>query len=168
MHINTNLPRALRGSVRADQSTDLYNQIQATLTDMRSQNGARLDGLEETVQNLIGNVNGMESRSFPNSSGTIVPVDAAYTNTFATYFRRGDGEEALREANATGERATIQAAMSVGDNSAGGFLAPVEYDRKFGKLRPRLPRCAASLRSRRPAWALTAHSGIMTSGVQAG
>ncbi len=130
-HIN--LPRALRGAVRADQSTDLYNQIQATLTDMRTQNGARLDGLEETVQNLIGNVNGMESRSFLNSSGTIVPVDAAYTNTFATYFRRGDGEEALREANAIGERATIQAAMSVGDNSAGGYLAPVEWDRRINQ-----------------------------------
>lgn len=64
-----------------------------------------------------------------------MPADPEYRKTFASYTRRGagDAEAALQAANATGDRASIMAAMSEGDNSAGGYLAPVEWDRKIQK-----------------------------------
>lgn len=70
-----------------------------------------------------------------NGGGGGVAVDPEYTTAFANYTRRGatDAEASLKEANATGDRAAIQAAMSVGDNSSGGYIAPVEWDRKINK-----------------------------------
>lgn len=129
-HIN---PRALRGAVMAQETPEqIAAQIRATLGDMNTNIRARIDGVEETVQNLIGNINGMEGRLAPaNVGGSVVPVEPEYTSTFASYMRAGDGESALREANATGDRRLILASMSVGDNSAGGYLAPQEWDRRI-------------------------------------
>lgn len=57
-------PSALRGSVFAtphnsDEPHELFRQINATLEQMRTRNGARLDGLEETVTNLAASANAM-------------------------------------------------------------------------------------------------------------
>lgn len=134
-HIN--IPRALRGAVRADQTPDsLFRQIQATLGDMRNVHADNITDLRDRVGNLTNSLDTMSRQidgSFSNQSPTIVPVDAEYTNMFASYFRSGEGDSFLRSANAVGERATIQAAMSVGDNSAGGFLAPEEWNRKINQ-----------------------------------
>ncbi|MXP48430.1 phage major capsid protein [Altererythrobacter luteolus] len=138
-HIN--IPRALRGAVRAEGGeAALFAQIQSTLGDIRSQTDSRLAGIEETVCNLTTSMGDMQRQfegggGFSNSNPTILPVEPEYSSAFASYFRRGDnGAEAkLSEANAIGERATIQAAMSVGDNSSGGYLAPVEWDRRINQ-----------------------------------
>ncbi|NVD27019.1 hypothetical protein HUO14_03735 [Parasphingorhabdus flavimaris] len=66
---NLQIPRALHVSIRFHASADnqaLLNQSQTTLSDMRNRNGARLDGLEETVLNLIGDLNDIESRDAVN------------------------------------------------------------------------------------------------------
>ena len=130
-------PAALCGPVRGalnGEQQQLVNQINATIEQIKTRNGARLDGLEETVQNLIEGMNGIEARACLNTGGSsIIPVEPEYTSAFASYFRRGDGEDTLREANAIGERATIRAAMSVGSDSDGGYLAPVEWDRKINQ-----------------------------------
>lgn len=135
-------PAALRGPVFAnsrngDDTDETVRQINATLQQFRERHTARLDGVEETVGNLHGSVAAMQRQiegGFSNHVGSaILPVDADYTRTFASYFRRGDGDQSLREANAIGERAAIHAAMSVGDNSSGGYLAPVEWDRRIGE-----------------------------------
>ncbi len=70
-----------------------------------------------------------------NGIGGEISPEPEYTKTFAAYFQKGstEAEATLKEANAQGTRATIQAAMSVGDNSSGGYLAPVEWDRKILK-----------------------------------
>ena len=62
-------------------------------------------------------------------------VDPAYRSTFASYVQRGgaEAEAQLASANSTGNRAAIRAAMSEGDDSAGGYLAPVEWDRRVRK-----------------------------------
>ncbi len=136
-----NLPRALRGAVRADGGDNaLFAQIQSTLGDIRNQTDTRLSGMEETVGNLTASLGAIQQQvdnggSFANSSQTILPVEPEYSSAFASYFRRGESgaESTLRDANAIGERATIQAAMSVGDNSSGGYLAPVEWDRRINQ-----------------------------------
>ena len=137
MQRNLTMPAALRGSVFAaahnDDPQELFRQINATLDQLKARNGARLDGVEETVTNLSNSLTAMQRQydgGFAPVGNSILPVDSQYSNTFASYFRRGDSEDALRQANATGERATVQAALSVGTNSDGGFLAPVEWDRR--------------------------------------
>lgn len=130
-----NIPRALSGAVRAQETpAQIAAQIHAALGDMNNNIRARIDGVEETIQNLIGNVNGMEGRMDPtNLNGSILPVDADYTRTFASFLRRGDGEAQLTEMQGAGDRAAIQAALSVGTDSQGGYLAPVEWDRQISK-----------------------------------
>ncbi len=130
-------PRALRGAVRAEQSAEsLFRQIQTSLGDMRNAHTENIGDVRDQVSNLITSMSAMQRQidgGNVNGSPTIIPVDAEYTTAFASYFRSGDGDDFLRSANAVGERATIQAAMSVGDNSAGGYLAPVEWDRKINQ-----------------------------------
>lgn len=67
-------------------------------------------------------------------------TDPEYRKTFASYVQRGaaDAEASLIEKNSVGERANIRAAMSEGDNSAGGYLAPVEWDRQVRKAQRHL------------------------------
>lgn len=60
-----------------------------------------------------------------------VPDDPAYTKAFDSYFRTGASEGDVRAACAEGTRAKIMAAMQSGNDSAGGYLAPIEWDRKI-------------------------------------
>lgn len=126
---------ALRSPIRADLTPDqIHAQIQASLTDMRTKVLARVEGVEETVQNMINSINAMEEgRGFKNTSPTIIPVDSEYTSTFASYLRTGRGEEQISELQGMGERASIRAALSVGTEQNGGYLAPVEWDRAVSK-----------------------------------
>lgn len=128
-------PRALRGAIRAQETPEqIAAQIRATLGDMNTNIRTRIDGVEETVQNLITSVNGIEGRNAPlNTSGSIVPVDNEYTRLFASFVRRGDSESQLTEMQGAGDRAAIQAALSVGSETNGGYLAPVEWDRQIAK-----------------------------------
>lgn len=131
------IPRALRGAIRADQSPDsLFRQIQASLGEMRNAHTENVTDLREQVGNLTNSLDAIQRQfegGITNGSPTIVPVDRSYTDAFASFVRSGAGENVLRDANAIGERAAIQAAMSVGSDSNGGFLAPVEWDRRISK-----------------------------------
>ncbi|CAA2138781.1 phage major capsid protein [Methylobacterium bullatum] len=69
----------------------------------------------------------------PGTDLSALPVDPEYTRTFANWMRRDDGEQELKRANASGERAVIRTAMSSGSNQDGGYLAPVEWDRQIHK-----------------------------------
>lgn len=71
-----------------------------------------------------------------NGDGTGgLAVDTEYSRNFGSYARGGGGdvEASLKAANAVGERATIQAAFTETDNSGGGYIAPVEWDRQINK-----------------------------------
>lgn len=136
-----NLPRALRGAVRAEETPEqLFSQVRGALRDLNNKYDNGLQDVRERVNNLTDAMNAMQGQidvsaiGAPSANATL-PADPEYTRAFASYFRKGEaGAEAeLREANAVGERATIQAAMSVGDNSSGGYLAPVEWDRKVSQ-----------------------------------
>lgn len=123
------IPRALSQGfgIRAEQRPDqIFQEIRAGFDGFRAEHNQRLDNIEAAMNTIGARVPGL-SPTFGS------PIDHEYSQTFASYFRKGDGDDILRAANATGERATIQAAMSVGDNSAGGYLAPVEWDRKISE-----------------------------------
>ena len=131
---HTTFPRAIVGAVRAETPDQVAAQIRATLGDMSTTIRARIDGVEETVQNVIGILNGMEGIAGPANTGSaVIPVDNEYTRMFASFVRRGDNEGQLTEMQGAGDRATIQAALSVGSDTNGGYLAPVEWDRQISK-----------------------------------
>ncbi len=127
-------PAALRGPLRAELSHEqIHAQISASLTDMRTKVLSRVEGCEETIQNMIGTLNAMEGSRLTNTSGSIIPADREYTKTFASFLRTGRGQEQLSELQGMGERASILAALSVGSDQNGGFLAPSEWDRAVSK-----------------------------------
>ncbi|RYD27944.1 MAG: phage major capsid protein, partial [Lysobacteraceae bacterium] len=132
MHRFGPMPRAICGSVRSDaNSVQIINQIRDAVIDARADADRRFTALEEASNEQALRSAGMQM----NGGGDGQAVDPEYRKTFASYTRRGatDAEATLKDANATGERASIMAAMSEGDNSAGGYLAPVEWDRKIAK-----------------------------------
>ncbi|GAA3801967.1 phage major capsid protein [Qipengyuania pelagi] len=134
-----NPPRALVGAPRAEgNAQSILSELQGAFTDFRARHDERLNAIENELDKNA------TDRAFARLSGASdgMPVDHEYTQTFASYFRKGDGsaEAALTSANATGERLAIQNSMSVGTNSDGGYLAPVEWDRQVRqKLRETSP-----------------------------
>lgn len=131
---STGAPRAIaRGliGVRAEakpQHPPTLAGLQAALDEFTTGHIARVEALEDAMarrdaaETLNGGA-GFRSR----------PEDPEYSTIFASYFRRGGDEEAVRKANGEGQRAQILAAMTVGTNSDGGYLAPTEWDRRIRK-----------------------------------
>ncbi|MFL0412936.1 phage major capsid protein [uncultured Sphingomonas sp.] len=107
----------------------MFNELNETLRTNFTQQRERADNLEAALEAVQAQING--GAGAVGLIGSPLPVDPSYTTAFASYFRRGDGEDALKVANATGDRAIVQNAMSVGTNTDGGYLAPVEWDRKL-------------------------------------
>lgn len=140
------MPRAIAGGrVRGDGNTaTLIEQISAAVTEMRTNMSGRIDTLEaaardHSVQTAGLLLNGSANASMglvrggpsPSAAFAALPVDPTYNTAFASFVRSGGQEDVVREANATGDRARIQAAMSTGSNPDGGYLAPVEWDRRI-------------------------------------
>lgn len=128
------IPRALRTPVFAAAGGSDEARILSELST-----GVRgfIDRSQTTIDNVVASMEAMQRQLDAGggilAGGPSLPVEPDYTRAFASYFRKGEGDDFLRAANAAGERATIQAAMSVGDNSSGGYLAPVEWDRKIAE-----------------------------------
>jgi HK97 family phage major capsid protein len=130
MH-SLHFPRALsHGGFRVfNEQTpqQLFGELRTAIEGFETEHRERLDNIEAAL-NAIG------AGNVPIGAPQIgAAADPEYSRTFASYFRKGEGDEFLRKANSQGERATIQASMSVGDNSSGGYLAPVEWDRKISE-----------------------------------
>lgn len=120
-------PRAVRGPVWADASNDPKAAIAAL--------SAAFEGFktryEGNYQAAIDDINAKLAALGVNGAGLgRAPEDPQYTEIFASYFRSGQGERDLKDAQAQGRRQAIHAAMSVGTADAGGYLAPTEWDRK--------------------------------------
>jgi HK97 family phage major capsid protein len=130
MH-SLHLPRALsHGAFRIfnEQSpAQLFGELRSNIEGFQAEHRERLDNMEAAL-------NAISAGNLQIGAPQIgAAADPEYTRTFASYFRKGEGDEFLRQANSQGDRATIQASMSVGDNSSGGYLAPVEWDRKISE-----------------------------------
>ena len=118
-------------TLRAEQRPQTPEQLFA---DLNNQLNGFMQRHDERLGNLQAAMNAMQSQVGP--MGAITPengviVEPDYTRAFASYARTGDGIDALKQANAAGDRAQVHAAMSVGSNTDGGYLAPVEWDRQL-------------------------------------
>lgn len=127
------IPRAIQrgGQIQAqDDAVEILHQIRSAVDAMRSDSDARFAAIEaEMGQNAV--IAAAHRLNGP-SGGTEAP-DPEYTKTFASVIRhnRTADVQRLEEANASGIRKDIKAAMSVGTDSAGGYVAPVEWDRQI-------------------------------------
>jgi HK97 family phage major capsid protein len=131
------LPRALRSGspiVRAENRDvqSMFAEIKRAVTAMRSNVESELAHDRQQIENLAAALNAMQEHVGAGfTPGGIIAAEPEYSRAFASYARTGDGSEALRSFNATGDRAMVHAAMSVGSNTDGGYLAPVEWDRRL-------------------------------------
>jgi HK97 family phage major capsid protein len=99
--------------------------VNAAFEKFKSKYDGKLDELQAAVDqaNTAAAARGV-------GAGQAAVVDPEYNRTFANWTRNGSDEQELRRINGEGLRANIQASMSVGTDSAGGYLAPIEWDRQ--------------------------------------
>lgn len=104
----------------------LVRDINNNFNDMRQNVRSDIAEIRQDVDNLIGQA---AAREMGPGSSANQPEDPEYTRNFQAWFRRGQRESEVQDANATGERAKIRAAMSEGSDPDGGYMAPIEWDR---------------------------------------
>ncbi len=124
------MPRAIMAAGDLGVPADLLNQLTNEVSGFKERYEDRFNNLEASVNEKIA---GHFLNGGGGSSGGFRPEDPDYSRAFASYFRKGDTESEIKAANATGHRARIQAAMSVGTADQGGYLAPVEWDRRISQ-----------------------------------
>lgn len=125
MNTPTRLTRAIAGGRVLAQAKDvntLMAELQTAHTEFCNRVGGRIAAIEAALDDQA-------LRAASPGLGGVGPIEPEYTAAFASYARKGDGIETLKSANGLGDRATIHAAMSVGSNTDGGYLAPIEWDR---------------------------------------
>lgn len=131
-------PAALCGPVRAASSdvATAFAELNTAFTDFKERNDGKITALTNNFQAALDDLGSKIAAGRLAGSGggpDLAPPDPEYSKTFASYFRTGDDERELKDLNATGRRAEVRAAMSIGTDSAGGYLAPVEWDRRVNK-----------------------------------
>lgn len=127
------IPRSVLVAPRA-QSTpqQIIAELQASVSGFM----AKYDGQATNFQAAVDDLHAKIAAMGFSGARDVAPADPAYTEAFAAWSRKGEGEMDLRRLNGEGQRAQIQASMSSGTDSAGGYLAPVEWDRRMlGALR---------------------------------
>ncbi|MBB6262425.1 HK97 family phage major capsid protein [Paenochrobactrum gallinarii] len=99
-------------------TTDKLKRIEEGIGETNARYEAEIDKLNAKFAAM--SVNG-------GSDGSqLSEADRAYKATFEEWFRTGDGESNVKAAIRAGE---ITAAYEVGDDSKGGYTAPIEWDR---------------------------------------
>lgn len=93
-------------------TAEKLDRINADIGNMQ----AAVDAANAAIQSVVERANAGHQRTFD---------DPVYADLYNRWFRNGDGEGDVRAASTQG----IRAAMSVGTDTAGGFLAPTEWDR---------------------------------------
>lgn len=134
---------ALRGilAARAEGGPDIAATIQrvnAAFEDFKKRYDGKLDDLQAAVDqaNIMAAARAMGAGTTEAGAAP----DPAYSTVFSNFMRLGNDEAQVRSMNADTGRAMIHASMNSGSDSAGGFLAPVEWDRQISSvLRPLSP-----------------------------
>lgn len=101
-------------------STEKVDRIEAAIADTAAKYQAEIDKLNATIAGLSLNGGG--------DGDTLSEADREYRAHFEEWFRTGEGESQVKAAMKAGE---ITAAYEVGDDSKGGYTAPVEWDRSI-------------------------------------
>lgn len=127
-------PRGVTAPPRAEsEPAHVLSQLTAAFEDFKERHNQRIDGIEAAVNGVLAGNASAALGGAPFSASERDLQDKGYSTTFASYVRSGAGEVELKQANADGRRQLILASMSVGSNSSGGYLAPVEWDREVRK-----------------------------------
>lgn len=122
-------PRAIAGPARAETDPNaMLRSLASEVQGFQARYDNRVNALETALQ---AQMDRSQAEALGLGLGSGVGSDPEYSRAFAAHFRSGDSEDFLRTANAAPDRAAVHNAMSVGDNSAGGYLAPVEWDRQI-------------------------------------
>lgn len=128
----TAAPVGVCGPVMAKTDTQAVQEaitaVNSAVERFKAEHNERVDAMQRTVDEIA-----MGRAAGSGSMDTLTEQDPDYSRTFASWFRKGDQENDLKAANATGTRQAVQAAMSGGVDDAGGYLAPVEWDRRVNK-----------------------------------
>jgi HK97 family phage major capsid protein len=113
----------------------MWAELKGAFDDFKARNDEKLAGKADwdKVQASLDQLSALSASGPVGSVADDRPFDPEYSRTFAGWMRRGSNEDAVKGANATGQRAQIQAAMSAGSNADGGYMAPTEWDRKVIK-----------------------------------
>lgn len=122
------MPSAVCGAVRAESSDPavLFGQLRAAHDNFQATQNQRMGEIEGAVNQLL---HADAGRALGGSRALFAAPEPEYSKLFAQYVRSGTGADDLRRLNGEGSRAQVHAAMSVGSDSAGGYLAPTEWDR---------------------------------------
>lgn len=125
------MPRAMLGPIRADADPKtILRELTAGIEEFKALHKGEMKNAQAAIDEINARFAAMGLRAGGKS---FLPEDPEYSEIFAGYFREGQREHDLKQANATGERARVQAAMSSGSTGDGGYLAPVEWDRTINK-----------------------------------
>ncbi len=100
-------------------TTEKLERINASISETNAKYQSEIDKLNAQIAGLT--LNGGEDDGLSEA-------DREYRATFENWFRTGDGESQVKAAMKAGE---ITAAYEVGDDSKGGYTAPVEWDRSI-------------------------------------
>ncbi|MDI4657245.1 phage major capsid protein [Xanthobacter autotrophicus] len=109
-------------------------QLSGAFDDFKRRQNGRLENVEASIdgfQGILDDIAAKEAARVNAGGGAhnARPVDPEYTKLYASWFRYGQDEREVAQANRAGERARVNAAMTVGSNNDGGYLAPTEWDR---------------------------------------
>lgn len=121
---------ALPSPRRQDRSKARETEQGESFKDFRNRNDERLQNVEAALEQLS---NDSAAMKVGGGRSDTLPPDPAYSNALASFIRSGERESEVRAANLTGRYSSIKAAMSGGSPADGGFLAPIEWDRKIIK-----------------------------------
>lgn len=105
-------------------TTEKLGRIEASIAETNATYQTEIDRLNARIAGL--SVNG------GNDDEKLSDADREYRATFEDWFRTGDGESKIKAAMKAGE---ITASYEVGDDSKGGYTAPVEWDRTITDAR---------------------------------
>lgn len=129
-------PRGLVGEVRAgprDNSPDLKAAIEGingAFSDFKTKHRDEMDGIQASIDEMASKTAALRLNGSGGGSDSFFPADPEYSRLYSQWFRSGGNEHDLKAKNAPG---SPYAAMSVGDNEAGGYTAPTEWDRRITK-----------------------------------
>lgn len=125
----------LMSVIAAAKGDDEVGTLVTAFRDFKAHHNTELGRIGSEVDKLSTAIAAANLAGALGSGFNGAAPDAEYSKHFETYARKGasSAEAALIEANGSGRRAEIQAAMSSGDSSSGGYLAPVEWDRRVRK-----------------------------------
>lgn len=126
------MPRAIVPPVRADASDPkaILASLATGFEEFKATHNARVGDIEAA---LDGQAIQLAASKASGGVMSAAPVDREYTDTFTGFVRAGIGEADLKASNAIGPRGLIMAAMSESSLADGGYVAPVEWDRRINQ-----------------------------------